>query len=73
MITFKHTDIHSDDRTQVVGEVSTTSDYLGSVLDSFKTFLLHVGHSPSNIERITFEEKQQGFPSKAPQQLELPL
>lgn len=54
---------------QVSVEVRCHAEHLEAIIADFRTFLLHVGHHPNNIERITFEERQQGFP----QQLDLPL
>ena len=59
----------SYDEQDVTVTVSTRLEHLDAVIEAFKTFLLHVGHHPDNIERIVFQEKQQGLP----QQLELPL
>lgn len=63
MITFKYTEPHN----RVTVTLETESEHLHALVQDFKDFLEHLGHHPDNIERITFEERQQGLP----QQLEL--
>ncbi len=63
MITFKLAEEHYDtDNVNV--EVTTLHQHLEGVLEAFKTFLVHVGHHPTNIERIVLQgpEERQGLP-----------
>ncbi len=59
----------SFDEQDVTVTVSTHLEHLEGVVEAFKTFLHHVGHHPTNIERIVLQgpEERQGLP----QQLEL--
>lgn len=70
MITFKYTDT-AHDYHDVCLELTTRAEHLEGVVESFKSFMLHVGHHYANVERVVYEEKEglQGLP----QQLELPL
>lgn len=43
-------------------EVQTDHEHLDGLVESFKRFLLHVGHHPNNIARVAFEERQQALP-----------
>ncbi len=70
MITFQYSDDHQDEYgTGVSLQVTTTHDHINGLVDAFKTFLHHVGHHPTNIERIVLQgpEERQGLP----QQLDL--
>jgi len=60
MITFKYrTDLHREDNaTDVVLEVATARDHLDGVVEAFKTFLIHVGHHPDNVERVVVLEPE---------------
>ncbi len=72
MITFKYTDDHQDEYgTGVSLEVTTPHEHLDGVVEAFKTFLVHVGHHPTNVERVVLQgpEKHSGLPM----QLEPPL
>ncbi len=72
MITFKYTDEFAEDHgVGVALEVKTAHEHLDGVVEAFKTFLIHVGHHPTNIARIVLQgpEERQGLPT----QMELPL
>lgn len=72
MITFKYTqgsNLSGDD--EVTAQVVTIHEHLDGVVEAFKTFLIHVGHHPDNVERVVLQgpEERQGLPM----QMELPL
>jgi hypothetical protein len=72
VITFKYTDEHHDEYgTGVNLSVTTTHEHLDGVVNVFKTFLIHVGHHPANVERVVLQgpEEREGLPM----QMELPL
>lgn len=54
-IEFIYTDQDGVDNTRV--EVTCSSDFLDTVVEKFKDFLLHIGHHPENVDRVTFVEK----------------
>jgi hypothetical protein len=59
------------DEQDVTVTVSTHLEHLDGVVNAFKTFLIHIGHHPANIERVVLQgpEEREGLPM----QLELPL
>lgn len=70
MIKFTYTDDqHEEYGLGIKVEVDTAHEHLDKIVETFKTFLIHLGHHPDNVRRVRYEERQQGFP----QQLELPL
>lgn len=64
MITFKYTDTvngHYD----VSVEVKAHGEHLEAIVDSFRSFLTHIGHHHENVERVVYEEKgRQGLPAQ---------
>jgi hypothetical protein len=61
----------SYDEQDVMVTVSTHLEHLDGVVNAFKTFLIHVGHHPANVERVVLQgpEEREGLPM----QMELPL
>lgn len=61
-VAFTFTD--QDGFTGTLIEVSTNHEHLEGVVEGFKTFLIHMGHHPDNVERVVLQgpEKRQGLP-----------
>ncbi len=56
--------IYSNEEPQVYVEARTDEEHLDAVVESFRAFLLHIGHHPDNVERVQVvgREETQGFP-----------
>ncbi len=68
-VTFTFTDQDGYTATQI--EVSPHHEHIEGAVEAFKTFLIHMGHHPDNVERVVLQgpEERQGLPM----QMELDL
>ncbi len=71
MITFKYTYESDQPSDDITVQVATNHEHLDGVVNAFKTFLIHVGHHPANVERVVLQgpEEREGLPM----QMELDL
>ncbi len=61
--------IYSNDEPQVYIEVRVDEEHLDAVVESFRAFLLHIGHHPDNVERVQVVGREET--QALPQQLDL--
>ncbi len=51
-----------DELHAVYTELRTEAEHVEAVVEAFKSFLLHIGHHPDNVDAITFKPgERQGF------------